>query len=432
VSLTDFSIARLRRVQKLAELASLAFSLLLPAIASACLYASGRGPFALTRTVAAQSDATIQNRPAESLARDFSAALSAGEEKRVQEVLDEILKRPQLNPDFLIAVGDQLAEHDRYADAALAFARCVRDHPAVFEGHYNLALAEFAEGKLTEALATLNAAPHNSAAQKLAILYLRGKVEYGLGDRVNAERDLTTAFSGAPRQENYALDLGLFYLQQHSYDRAAAVFERGASFNPKSPFFLLGCSLAQFLGGREAQALLSAEKLLKIQPDFSPAYLLAAYVLNVNGNVEDAEKLAARGLALPHPMAYLYYLHAALLVKVQSREYGRILDELTVANRELSRCELCSLTASKVHEAQGNFAAAIADLEEAMRFAPDFADAWYRLASLYERVGRKAYAAQARQEFERLKAVKEDREREMLQKVFLQTLSGKEQPASMQ
>ena len=85
-----------------------------------------------------------------------------------------------------------------------------------------------------------------------------------------------------------------------------------------------------------------------------------------------------------------------------------------------------------MHEAQGNFPAATADLEQAVRFAPDYADAWYRLASLYARVGRKADAAQARIRFERLKADKEDRETNMLRKGFLQTLSGEGQSAGSQ
>src|SRR5207249_4977873 len=242
----------------------------------------------------------------------------------------------------------------------------------------------------------------------------------------------TAAFSRAPQQESYALDLGLYYLQQHAYDQAARVLERGATLNPQSPFLHLGLSLAQFLGGREAQSLESVESLLKVQPDFSPAFLLAAFVLEMNGKLKDAEKLAAQGLARPRPTAYLYYLHAAILLKLGSTDYGRILNELALAGREIPDCGLCSLTASKVHEAQGNFPAATADLEQAVRFGTDYADAWYRLASLYARVGRKADATQARLRFERLKADKEDRETAMFRKVFLQTLSGEGQSAASQ
>ncbi|PYV03212.1 MAG: hypothetical protein DMG26_09855 [Acidobacteria bacterium] len=428
-----FRVAQSIRVEPLAPFASgLATFLLFVAPQPVCLGAAVSRILNLSPSSGQQADSESSKQSPDSLARALATALSQGQDKRAREILGEILKQPQLDPDFLLAVGGQFAQHDRYAEAALAFSRCLADHPAVFEAHYNLALAEFAEGKLAEALAALEAAPHSSAAQELALLYLRGKVEYGLGKKTEAERDLTAAFSRAPQQESYALDLGLYYLQQHAYDRAARVLERGATLNPQSPFLHLGLSLAQFLGGRKAQSLESAEKLLKVQPDFSPAFLLAAFVLDVNGRLKDAEKLAAQGLARPRPTAYLYYLHAAILVKLESKDYDRILKELALAGRDIPDCCLCSLTASKVHKAQGNFPAATADLERAVRFAPDYADAWYRLASLYDRVGRKADAAQARIRFERLKADKEDRETNMLRKGFLQTLSGEGQSAGSQ
>lgn len=419
------------RVECLAHFASgLAASLLLLAPQRVGLGAAESRPSNLSSAPGQQAGSEVSKQSPDWLARALATALSQGQNERAREILGEILKRPQLDPDFLLAVGGQFAQHDQYAEAALAFSQCVRDHPAVFEAHYNLALAELAEGKLADALAALEATPHSSAGQELALLYLRGKVEDGLGKKTEAERDLTAAFSGAPQQENYALDLGLYYLEQHAYDQAAGVLERGAALNPQSPFLHLGLSLAQFLGGREAQSLESAEKLLEVQPDFSPAFLLAAFVLDVNGKLEDAEKLAAQGLARPRPTAYLYYLHATILVKLGSKDHDRILKELALASREIPDCGLCSLTASKVHETQGDFPAATADLEQAIRFAPDYADAWYRLAALYDRVGRKADAVQARTRFERLKAGKEDRETDMLRKVFLQTLSGEEQSAA--
>src|SRR5712692_1581289 len=189
----------------------------------------------------------------ESLATALAQALARGENQRASELLRQLLERPQLDADLLLRLGIELAQRELYASAARAFARCAQEHPQVFEAHYNLALAEFAEQNFTPALAALDAAPHGSKPQQLARLYLRGKIENALGKATEAERDLAAAFSGAPRQENYALDLGLLYLRQRVYPRAAEVFERGASFHPRSPYLALGLGLAQFLGGREPQ-----------------------------------------------------------------------------------------------------------------------------------------------------------------------------------
>jgi Flp pilus assembly protein TadD len=124
----------------------------------------------------------------------------------------------------------------------------------------------------------------------------------------------------------------------------------------------------------------------------------------------------------------LYYLDASILVKLQSRQYERILRELSIAQRKIPSCSLCYLTESKAHQAQGNFEAAIADLKVATRLDPSFPEAWYHLASLYRRVGRSADASRAQDRFQELKADKEGREVQMLRENFLQTL-GAVQPA---
>jgi len=152
------------------------------------------------------------------------------------------------------------------------------------------------------------------------------------------------------------------------------------------------------------------------------------FVLSTEGKLDDAEKIARQGLSSPDASPYLYYLDASILVKLQSRQYDRIFRALSIAQRKIPACSLCYLTASKAHQAQGNFEAAIADLENATRSDPSFSEAWYRLAFLYRRVGRTADASQAQDRFQELKADKEGREVQMLRENFLQTLDAA-QPA---
>ena len=364
------------------------------------------------------------------LGSDVSKALSRAETEKARETLQAILRRPDVDADTLLRVGLDFAAKDLYPEAAQAFARCAKEYPAVFEGHYNLALAEFAQQKFPEALAALQAARHGSELQELARSYLRGKIENALGRTAEAERDLSAAFAGAPRQENYALDLGLFYLRERAYAHAVETFERGAAFNPYSPFLALGLALAEFLGGREPQSLETSKKLLELEPDFAPARLLMAFASYMTGNLEQAEQFAAQGLKNPQASGYLYYLHATILLKRQSRDYGQMLEELAVATRSIPRCSLCYLTQSKVHQAWGETSQAITDLETAVRLDPGFAEAWYRLAPLYQSAGRSDDAARARKQFQQLKTEKENRETEMLRSVFLETLGGEQQSAS--
>jgi tetratricopeptide (TPR) repeat protein len=351
-------------------------------------------------------------------------ALSEGKAEKAHDLLIQILKRPHLSSDFLLRVGIRFAQRERYEEAAQAFQRCIQEHPEIFEAYYNLALADIAGKQWEAALAILQRAPRESRAEVLACSYLRGKVEDSQGKTGEAERDLADAFAGAPQNPTYAMDLGLFYVHQHGYLQAAAVFERAAGFNPRSSFLLLGLSLSRFLAGQQEQSIETLGKLLAMQPDFAPAQLLMTFALSAGGNGEEAERIARQGLSSAHPSPYLYYLDASVLVKLQSRQYKRIFEELRVAQREIPACSLCYLTESKAHQAQGNFEQAIADLETAIRLDPSFPEAWYRLASLYRRVGRIADAARAQDRFQKLKADKEGREIQMLRENFLQTLDA--------
>lgn len=355
-------------------------------------------------------------------AQKLEKALSQGRPEKVDEFLLQLLDRPHLDSDFLLRLGIRLAERELYPEAAQVFARCIQEHPTIFEAYYNLALVEVAQQKWTEALATLERAPQRSHAETMACSYLRGKIEDSEGETAKAEQDFSAAFEGAPQNETYGLDLGLFYIRHHFYPRAIAVLERAQRSNPHSSFLLLGLSLARFLGGQESQSLQELKKLLAIRPGFAPAELLMTFVLSMQGKLAEAERLASVALHSPHPSPYLYYLDASILVKLQSRQYSRIFQELRTAREGIPSCSLCYLTESKAHQAQGDFVAAISDLETAVRLDPDFPDAWYRLASLYRRVGRNADAMSAQNRFQELKADKEERETQMLRENFLNSL----------
>ena len=346
----------------------------------------------------------------------------------MRKLLPAFLTEPRLPADILLRTGASLADHELYPEAARVFERCVEDFPQLFEGYYNLALAELALREFSEALATLAKAPHTAPASELARTYLRGKIESALGKNVEAERDLSTAFAAAPEEENYGLDLGLFYLRVQNYQRALAVFQKATSLLKNSPFLQLGLALAQFLGGQPAEAIETCRALLAGQPDFSPARVMMAFALYMQGKIEEAEQIAARGLSDPSPSAYLFYLHAACLIKLQSRDYDLMLNDLNKAARAIPGCSLCYLAMSKVHQRKGEWRTATTDLEKAIGLDPGLAEAWYRLAGLYEQAGQAEAARQARRRFEELKGNKANQETEMLRDVFLKSLGGEGPP----
>jgi len=358
----------------------------------------------------------------DSLAVQVENALARGDLNSARLLLAKFLEAPGLTADDLLQVGVNLAQHDLYLEASEVFRRCTTDHPKVFEGFYNLSLAQLALQKPRDALENLAKAPQASPRGELARTYLRGKIESDLGQYTEAERDLSTAFAAAPQDENSGLDLGLCYIRERKYQPAAETFRKALGFHEDSPYLRLGLAVAQYLGGLAADSIETCRALLSRQPNFSPARVMMAFALYMQGRVDEAAILSAQGLRDPSPFPYLYYIHAAALLKLQSKDYGTMVNDLTLAVQSIPHCALCYLALSKVHRRKGELETATTDLRTALGLDPGLAEAWYNLASVYDQAGRHLEAQQARREFDKVKEIKANLETEMLRDVFLKTL----------
>ena len=362
---------------------------------------------------------------AQKAAPDIDRAIS--DPVRMRQLVYELTTQPHAELDALLHAGVKLAEHEIYPEAAQIFTRAARDYPSSFEAHYNLALAEFALQKFFEARAALDGVTQLSRQQQLAREYLLGKILDSTGNAAEAERNLVAAFNGAPQQENYALDLGLFYLRRENYPRAVSTLQAGVKQHPESIFLGLGLGLAQVFGDHPSHAVATCKRVLAIDPAFAPARLLMTVAYYINGENENCVResestLQTNAAAIP----YLYYLHAAALLKLNSKDYGRMLQDLNSAIRQIPACSFCYLAASKVHQEKGDEAAAITDLETLVsRIDPQFSQAWYRLGTLYQHAGRADDASIALARFRAIKAAQTDRETVYLRKLFLSALGAK-------
>ena len=340
-----------------------------------------------------------------------------------QLAVTELLARPHIDLEVLLEAGAKLAEQELYEPARAIFTRGVHDYPDSFEAQYNLALADFALHRFGEAQAALNGTEQLPADQQLAREYLRGKIYDALDEKEPAERCLTAAFRGEPQEENYGLDLGLYYLRQRSYANAIATFQTATKYHSDSIFVALGLALAQALGDDPPRAITTCRKILATDPNFTPARLLLASVLYMSGENDLCVRETASAIERPGAHPYLYYLHAASLIKTNSKSYAAMLQDLDVASRSIPGCAFCYFTESKVHQELGDDAAAIADLELLVsRVDPEFSQGWYRLANLYQHSGRADDASRALARFRAIRTAQTDRESEYLRKVLLDAL----------
>jgi tetratricopeptide (TPR) repeat protein len=354
-------------------------------------------------------------------------ALAAGQIEQAQRALEAMLVRPHVKLELLLEAGAKLADHELFELARAAFARGVSDYPQNFEARYNLALADFALRRFSEAQTTLDGASELSKDQLVSREYLRGKLYDALGQTDLAEKSYLLAFHGAPQQENYALDLGLHYLRRRLYAKALETLKAAAKYHPDSIYLELGLGLTQVLGDDPPRAIATCRGILAKEPTFGPARLLLVVAFYMNGENQNCALETAAALRQPGAPPYLYYLHAASLLKLNSKEYAAMLHDLDEANRAIPGCAFCYFTQSKVHQEMGDESAAIADLEQLVtRVDPEFSQGWYRLATLYQHSGRQADAARALERFRSIKSEQTDRETEYLRKVFLSALGAEQ------
>ena len=361
-----------------------------------------------------------------SLEHQIDSLLKQGANAQAAASLDKLLAEPHPSADALTRAGIDFARNGLYPEAARAFARCVRDYPALFEGHYNLALAELAREHYPEALAAIEQAQPQSEDESTGRIYLRGKIEAGMGRTELAQKDLAAAFAKDPGQENYALDLGLLDLETHAYPAAERVFAQGSNLNPRSNYLLLGLALSQFMGGHATESVEASRRVVAADPAFSAARLLLGFALYFDGKLAEARAVAGAGLKLPGPDPYLYYLEAVTLIKQHGQEHGRILSDLSAAEKSIPDCALCYVASGKVHEEQNELPVALSDLQKAIHLAPDLSEGWYHLASVYDRLGNTTEAAKARERFQAIKVNADEREKEMMRGVVLHSLGGQD------
>jgi predicted Zn-dependent protease len=357
------------------------------------------------------------------LAQTLERDIAAGQTNLAQQALQQLLAQPHVELEVLLETGAKLAERELFEPARSVFLRGVHDYPESFEARYNLALADIAIRNFQEGKKALEDAAPRSEEQHLAREYLRGKIYDALEQPEAAERSYTAAWHGAPHQENYALDLGLFYLRRHLSAKAMDTLAAGVKYHPDSVYMELGLALAQVLGDDPPRAVATCRNIVAKDPAFSVARLLLATALYMNGEYQNCLTETEAAVRQPGVPPYLQYLQAASLLKSGSKDYSTMLRDLDAANSGIARCVFCYFTKSKVHEQMEEDTAAIVDLETLVtRVDPEFAQGWYRLANLYQHVGRRDEATKALDRFRALRSVQTDREAEYLRQTFLDAL----------
>ena len=226
----------------------------------------------LPRVAAAQTKgAQTPNAASPTLGGQIEDALVKGNIDAVRMLVPKFLNEPNVSADMLLRIGVNLAQHELFPEAADVFGRCVENHPRLFEGYYNFALAKLALRQYPVALATIQQAPRLRDPKKS-----HAPIFVARSSRTSA-KTLKLSRTSPPRlpPPRKRKTMSWIWSRSHparSYQPAVEVFEKASTFHKNSPFLLLGLSLAQFLGRAERRI----DSDLSLRPSSPPRFFACA------------------------------------------------------------------------------------------------------------------------------------------------------------
>jgi tetratricopeptide (TPR) repeat protein len=239
------------------------------------------------------------------------------------------------------------------------------------------------------------------AKEKRAELHnLLGKAYEADGQFDKTIIELQEAIKLSPRQESYYFDLAYVLLLHQNFDVAIQILEASKEIFDKSAQLELALGIANYGQRKFAEAVDAFLRTIELEPKFEQPYVFLARILNhAEGRLDEVTARFAR-FAQANPKNYLgHFLHAKGLIAEMgpspSGELATQAEQLLKKSISLnpnfweSNFELGVLL-----EGKKDFAAAARHLERAVQLSPRAPAPHYRLARVYDRLG-KADAAQA-------------------------------------
>ena len=294
-------------------------------------------------------------------------------------------------------------------DLALAEAlRAQRAEGADNGSRVGLAVLENALGAYPDAVlnaSALERQPDLPAAMRASAAGVAGLSYEGLGQRDEAIGHLREAIRLDPSRENSYVALAFLLEKAQKYSDAVGVLEQGRRNLPNSVAFLapLGSNLVRAEKYEEGVDVL--RELLRQNPGETDAYLQIADAFRKTGRpVEEAQILTDLRLRNPdYPM--IGVMIARAMLNADSPDYGKVLAELTQAERKTPSDADIFYLRGKVFTQTNRYDEAATELRHAIDLRPMEPGPYYQLGRLYQKLGKPELA---KREFDRLKYLEEN------------------------
>lgn len=214
----------------------------------------------------------------------------------------------------------------------------------------------------------------------------------------------------SPYTEQPIFNLAQAYLQARDFEGAVAVLEKGRETFDKSPQIELSLGVAYYGQRRFSDSVDRYLRVLELAPDVpQPYYFIARILEHAQDRIPKVIERAAY-FEKHHPQSPLgYILHAKALIlqlppsgfPAEAQQAYALLEK--AASLESVQAEVPYLLGTLLDRKQ-DYAAAASMLERSIQLDPRAAAAHFRLARVYERLGRKEEAAVQRALHEKLSA----------------------------
>jgi len=347
-----------------------------------------------------------------------------GKNAEAEDAWRAVLKAHPGNAEAYAHMGFLEARQEHYKEAVPLYRKALTLNPAMPSLKMNLGLALFKSGALKEAIQTftplLKSEPASSP-EAMRLTALIGIAHYGLGEFHEAVPDLKQAAESDPKNLSFRLMLAQSCLATEQYPCVLDVYHEILTLNAES-------AEADMLAGEALDgmkdhdgAIQQFRSAVKADPKAPNAHFGLAYLLWTQGKYEEAAPEFQAELAnIPDNVQALTYL-ADTNVRIGKPEAARLLIERvlrTSPNTELAHLDLGILDADA-----GNREDALREFKVATRLSPSDVNAHWRLARLYQAMGRKD---EAKVEFDKTSSLHKAEEATVFEQLAKARAQGKQ------
>jgi tetratricopeptide (TPR) repeat protein len=331
----------------------------------------------------------------------LSAALFSSSRNGEARVRISRMVQDQADPRLVFAAARLAARNGERSLAGQAIEKAIAGDPGLRAEVLRLARAAFADQQYNTSEILLTAVPANQDAEWNAMV---GYANYKLGHAAEAHGYLQRALELDPGVEDYYMKMGELMLFHKSWRAAATYFEAGLKRLPESALLHFGLAVSGLAGNLDAEATRQhLETALQLKPDFKPG--LSALAMSCEQSKDWAGLLnAADRLIKSNPESHEGYYYKGLAIMKQGGGLNAARPWLENAMRLDSKFPGSRIVLGELLIREGRLSTGIRQLERALALDPENTQAYYQLATAYQKAGAPQKATAAFEKFRELKA----------------------------